>query len=44
MLELEPAALQALDVSHPGVRVVLEAAYRERTADGGAVTVRTATS
>ncbi len=44
MLELEPAALHALDVSHPGVRVVLEAAYRERTADGGAVTVRTAPS
>jgi CRP-like cAMP-binding protein len=44
MLELERAALDALDVSHPGVRVVLEAAYRERTTDGRAVTVRTAPS
>ena len=44
MLELEPAALQALDVSHPGVRVVLEAAYRERTTDGRAGTFRTAPS
>jgi CRP-like cAMP-binding protein len=44
MLELEPAALQALDVSHPGVRVVLEAAYRERRADGRGGTVRTAPS
>jgi CRP-like cAMP-binding protein len=44
MLELERAALDALDVSHPGVRVVLEAAYRERTADGRAVTEKTAPS
>jgi CRP-like cAMP-binding protein len=44
MLELDRAALDALDVSHPGVRVVLEAAYRERTTDGRAVTVRTAPS
>jgi CRP-like cAMP-binding protein len=44
MLELERAALAALDASHPGVRVVLEAAYRERTTDGRAVTVRTAPS
>jgi CRP-like cAMP-binding protein len=44
MLELQRAALDALDVSHPGVRVVLEAAYRERTTDGRAVTERTARS
>jgi hypothetical protein len=44
MLELQRAALDALDVSHPGVRVVLEAAYRERTTDGRAVTERTAPS
>jgi CRP-like cAMP-binding protein len=44
MLELERAALDALDVSHPGVRVVLEAAYRERTTDGRAVPVRNAPS